>query len=83
MKIRLSKRGQLTIPKKIRERHGWGPGVDLEIRNRGTHIEVRSAREDFPETTLEELIGCTGYEGPAHTIEEMNASIAEKRPGGH
>jgi AbrB family looped-hinge helix DNA binding protein len=74
---RLSTKGQLVIPKEIRERHGWEPGVELEIADLGDHIEVRLAAEDFPETTLDELIGCTGYEGPAHTVEEMNAAIAE------
>jgi AbrB family looped-hinge helix DNA binding protein len=67
----------LVIPKEIRERHGWGPGVELEVADRGDHIEVRSIEEEFPETTLEELIGCIKYEGPAHTVEEMNAAIAE------
>ncbi len=33
--------------------------------------------EDLPETRLENLIGCTGYRGPARTLEEMEAGIAE------
>lgn len=77
MTTRLSTKGQLVIPKEIRERHGWEPGVDLEIEDRGNHVEVRLAEEGFPETTLEELIGCARYEGPAYTAEEMNAAIAE------
>jgi AbrB family looped-hinge helix DNA binding protein len=67
----------LVIPKEIRERHGWEPGVDLEIEDRGDHIEVRLFEGDFPETTVEDLIGCAGYEGPAFSVEEMNAAIAE------
>jgi hypothetical protein len=31
---------------------------------------------DVPETTLEDLLGCTGYRGPAHSLEEMEAGIA-------
>ena len=77
MTTRLSTKGQLVIPKEIRERHRWEPGIELEIEDRGDHIEVRLATEDFPETGLEELIGCVGYEGPAYTVEEMNAAIAE------
>jgi AbrB family looped-hinge helix DNA binding protein len=77
MMTRLSTKGQLVIPKEIRERHGWGPGVALEIEDRGDHVAVHSAGEDFPETTLEELIGCIKYEGPAYTVEEMNAAVAE------
>ena len=39
--------------------------------------------QDVPETRLEDLIGCTGYHGPAKTLEEMEASIARgaRRPG--
>ena len=77
MTTRLSTKGQLIIPKEIRDRHGWEPGVTLEIEDRGDHIEVRLAEQDFPETTLEELIGCLHYEGPAYSVEEMNAAIAE------
>jgi hypothetical protein len=32
--------------------------------------------EDLPETELEDLIGCTGYTGPAKTLEEMDKGIA-------
>jgi AbrB family looped-hinge helix DNA binding protein len=74
---RLSTKGQLIIPKEIRDRHGWEPGVPLEIEDRGDHLEVRLAEQDFPETTLEDLIGCLPYEGPAHSVEEMNAAITE------
>lgn len=75
MTTRLSTKGQLIIPKEIRERHGWGPGVELEIEERGDSVVLRRTM-DVPETTLEELVGCTGYRGPAHSLEEMEAGIA-------
>jgi AbrB family looped-hinge helix DNA binding protein len=70
MTTRLSTKGQLILPKEIRERHGWGPGVELEIEERGNSVVLRRAVA-VPETTLEELLGCTGYQGPAHSLEEM------------
>ncbi len=30
----------------------------------------------FLPTSIEELIGCTGYQGQKHTLEEMEAAIA-------
>jgi len=75
-KTRLSTKGQLILPKEIRDRHGWAPGIQLEVEDYGDHVVLRQA-EDFPETTLEDLIGCTGYEGPARTLEEMEAAIAQ------
>jgi AbrB family looped-hinge helix DNA binding protein len=76
MTTRLSTKGQLIIPKEVRERHGWGPGVELAIEDRGDAILLRRAA-DVPETTLEDLLGCTGYQGPAHSLEEMEAGIAQ------
>jgi AbrB family looped-hinge helix DNA binding protein len=75
MTTRLSTKGQLIIPKEIRERHGWEPGIELEIEDRGDSVLLRRAL-DVPETTLEDLLGCTGYRGPAHSLEEMEAGIA-------
>jgi AbrB family looped-hinge helix DNA binding protein len=77
MTIRLSTKGQLIIPKEIRDRHGWGPGVELEIEERGDSVVVRRT-VDVPDTTLEELVGCAGYRGPAHSLEEMEAGIARR-----
>jgi len=76
MTTRLSTKGQLIIPKEIRERHGWGAGIELEIEDRGDALLLRRVT-DVPETTLEELLGCTGYQGPAHSLEEMEAGVAK------
>jgi AbrB family looped-hinge helix DNA binding protein len=76
MTTRLSTKGQLIIPKEIRERHGWEAGIELEIEDRGDAVLLRRAAE-VPETTLEDLLGCTGYQGPAHRLEEMEAGVAK------
>ena len=73
---RLSTKGQLIIPKDIRERHGWTPGVELIVEDRGDAVVLRRA-EDLPETTLEDLVGCAGYRGPARSLEDMEAGIAK------
>ena len=31
---------------------------------------------NLPVTTLEDLIGCAGYAGPSHSLEEMEVKIA-------
>jgi AbrB family looped-hinge helix DNA binding protein len=73
--VRLSRKGQLFIPREIRDRHGWVEGVELVLSDQDDCVVLRSMRR-FPETTLEELVGCTGYKGPALTLEEMEAGIA-------
>lgn len=74
--VRLSTKGQLVVPKEIRERHGWSSGVELVFEDFGDKVVLREVR-DVPETRLEDLIGCTGYRGPAKTLQEMEAGIAE------
>ena len=73
--VRLSTKGQLVVPKEVRLRHGWSEGVELVLEDAGDRVLVRSARR-LPETTLEDLVGCAGYRGPARTLEEMEAAIA-------
>lgn len=74
--VRLSTKGQLVVPKQIRERHGWSAGVDLVFEDFGDRVVLREV-QNIPETRLEDLIGCTGYRGPAKTLEEMEAGIAQ------
>lgn len=76
MTTRLSTKGQLIIPKEIRDRYGWEPGVELEIEDRGDHVVVRRV-ESLPETRLEDLVGCAGYRGPRRSLEEMEEAIAK------
>lgn len=75
---RLSPKGQLVVPKQIRERHGWAAGVELVFEDLGDRVVLREAgeAEEMPETALEDLIGCSGYSGPAKTLEQMEEGIA-------
>ncbi|MCP3959545.1 MAG: AbrB/MazE/SpoVT family DNA-binding domain-containing protein [bacterium] len=75
MTTRLSTKGQLIIPKKIRDRHGWRSGTELKIEDLGDCLIVRLS-DAAPETTLDELVGCTGYQGPSRTLGDMEAAIA-------
>ena len=74
--VRLSTKGQLVVPKEIRERHGWSAGIELVLEDLGDRVVLREVQV-LPETRLEDLIGCTGYRGPARTLQEMDAGIAE------
>lgn len=71
---RLSTKGQLIIPREIRNRLGWHPGMKLLIESQGDCVVIRPLKE-VPESTFEELAGCTGYDGPPRTLEEMDEAI--------
>ena len=74
--VRLSTKGQFVLPKEIRLRHGWSAGAELALEDLGDRVVLREVR-DLPETSLKDLIGCTGYRGPAKTLRQMEAGIAE------
>ncbi len=82
MNSRLSTKGQLIIPKEIRERHGWRTGAELEIEDHDDYIVIRLT-DVAPETTLDELFGCTGYKGPRRSLEDMEAAIARGAQESH
>lgn len=73
-RTRLSSKGQVIIPKVVRERHGWRAGVEFEVEDRGNAVVLRQIGP-FPRTTIEEAYGCLKYDGPAATVEEMDEAV--------
>ena len=71
---KLSSKGQVIIPKTIRESHHWQPGTEFVIEDSPAGILLKP-RKLFPPTRLEEGVGCAGYKGPARTLEEMEEGI--------
>lgn len=72
--VRLSPKGRLVVPKEIRQRYGWTEGTELVLEERGDGVLVRPAQQ-LPETTLEDLVGCTGFKGSSKTLSEMEAAM--------
>jgi AbrB family looped-hinge helix DNA binding protein len=73
---RLSSKGQVILPKSIRSAHHWEPGIDFLVEDTGDGVLLRPIKP-FNQTRLEDVIGCTGYKGPAKSIEDMDAAIAD------
>ena len=76
-RTRLSSKGQLIIPKPVRDRHGWGVGTELEVEDRGDVVVLRRAEPAFPRTTIEQVRGCLKYDGPPIPVEEFDKGIEE------
>lgn len=72
----LSTKGQIIIPKEIRERRGWSAGLALEVVERGDSVILRPARE-LRRTTVDDILGCLPYEGRPKSLGEMEAGIAK------
>ncbi len=72
----LSNKGQITIPKKLREQSNWKEGQEFIIINVGDGILLKP-KKLFPETNLDEAAGCLNYQQKAKTLEEMEQAIAQ------
>ena len=71
---KLSSKGQVIIPKTIRESHHWKSGTEFVIENTPAGILLKP-RKLFTPTRLAEGLGCAGYKGPAKTLREMVEGI--------
>ncbi len=72
----VSSKGQVVIPRSVRDGHGWSAGTVLIIEEQGDAILLRPVPA-FPPTTVEDLLGCLPYTGEAKSLEEMDAGIAQ------
>lgn len=75
---RLSSKGQVIIPKAVREAHGWAEGLEFVIEDLPDGIVLRPAKL-FPATKVEDVYGCLSYTGEPKTIDEMKRGIDEGR----
>ena len=76
---RLSSKGQVILPAAIRTANQWKAGVEFAVEDTGEGVLLRPLKP-FPATTLEDVAGCAGYSGKAHTLDEMDKAItAETR----
>jgi len=75
----VSTKGQVILPKAIRERRHWGPGTRLVVEDTPDGVLLRAAPV-FAPTRPEDVAGMLAYDGPPKTLEEMEAGItAEAR----
>jgi antitoxin PrlF len=69
----LTSKGQITLPKEIREQLGLKAGVRFEC-----YVDREGQVVLVPLTAkLEDLIGILPYSGPPKTIEEINEDIEQ------
>ena len=72
----MSSKGQIVIPKAIRQSLGLEPGQSFLLESTGEGILLKPVVQDFPETSLDDVAGCLSRTGQQPvTVEEMNAAI--------
>ncbi|MBM4207027.1 MAG: AbrB/MazE/SpoVT family DNA-binding domain-containing protein [Gammaproteobacteria bacterium] len=74
--VKLSSKGQLIIPKPVRDAYHWETGQELTLTDTGNGILLQP-KAPFAESTLSDVAGCLPYVGKALSIDDMNQAVAE------
>ncbi len=77
MKTTISTKGQVVLPRAVRDQPGFAPGAELEVRVENGNVVLIPAPL-FKPSTLDDLIGCVSYDGPPLTIEQMDQAIEDE-----
>lgn len=77
---RLSAKGQVVIPKTLRDGRGWEAGTELVVEPTADGLTLRPAHLTRAEAA-ESLLGCIGYRGPRRSIADMEGAIARGARG--
>jgi AbrB family looped-hinge helix DNA binding protein len=73
---RLSSKGQIILPKAVRDAHHWEPGTDFSVEDTGDGILLRPLKANV--TRLDDVVGRLRRKGPARSVEAMNAAIGDE-----
>ena len=77
--VRLSTKGQVILPKSIRQRRHWDAGTRLIVEDTPNGVLLKAA-PIFKPTKSDEVFGSLKVSGTPKTLEEMDAGVlAEAR----
>lgn len=77
METRVSTKGQVVLPKAIRDKHDWKDGTRLIVEDRPDGVLLKPVAEK-KKLTIDDWAGIIEYKGPSRTIEEMDAAIVKE-----
>jgi AbrB family looped-hinge helix DNA binding protein len=78
----VSTKGQVILPKSIREQRHWEAGTRLIVENTQDGVLLRAASV-FAPTRSEDVFGSLRYQGTPKSLEEMDAGIAAEAKRRH
>ncbi|WP_428391861.1 AbrB/MazE/SpoVT family DNA-binding domain-containing protein [Lichenicoccus sp.] len=72
----VSTKGQVILPKVIRDRLHWDAGTRLSLENTAEGVLLRPLNVAFAPRQPDEVFGCLRYSGEPKSVEQMDAGIA-------
>jgi AbrB family looped-hinge helix DNA binding protein len=76
---RLSEKGQIVIPKRVRTAYGWEPGLEFVVEETDDGIKLKPIKP-FKTTRINDVLGCLKYKGPRKSVKDMETAVAKGVP---
>lgn len=73
----ISTKGQVILPKAIRDQRHWTPGTRLTVEDTPDGVLLRTTPA-FPQTRIDAVFGSLRHKGPALSLQEMDEAIARE-----
>lgn len=77
---KLSSKGQIIIPKWLRDAYRWETGLEFVVIDTGEGVLLKPSRP-FEPTSLEDVAGSLPYSGESRTVEEMDDDLRRGMKG--
>jgi AbrB family looped-hinge helix DNA binding protein len=74
-RTKLSSKGQVILPKEIRDAHRWRAGTQFVVESQGDGVMLRPV-PPFKPTRIEDVAGCLRWSGKPKSLAQMNAAVA-------
>ena len=71
---KLSSKGQITIPKWLRDAYRWETGLEFVVIDTGDGVLLKPIRP-FAPTSIDEVAGSLPHAGEPRTLEEMEDGL--------
>jgi AbrB family looped-hinge helix DNA binding protein len=73
-RTRISSKGQIVIPKQIRDRHRWKPGTELAVIDAASGVRIEALQRGKT-LTAGDVFGCLQHKGKPLPIDRLAAPV--------
>ena len=73
-RTRISSKGQIVIPKQIRDRHRWRPGTELAVIDVAGGVRIEALQRGKT-LTAGDVFGCLQHKGKRLPIDRLTSPV--------